>query len=197
MALNIKAEDEICLRLSENDVRRSHFIEHLRDNMIAIEQTEPAIDNHRIMSIIFLTYCPKKQKNQRLGFQARIENITPDHLIFIRQLTTPFICDLRLWPRIHFDVLPKINAFCHDQEIQVVDVSGGGTHVVLRENDCAPPQIGTIVPMKFVFKDGKTNLKGEILRQWSAPTRIRHVAVRFVGQHNIQMFLNSSAQDIR
>lgn len=197
MALNIKAKDEICLRLSENDVRRSHFIEHLRDNMIAIEQTEPAMDNHRLMSIIFLTYCPKKQKKQRLGFQARIENITPDHLIFIRQLTTPFICDLRLWPRIHFDMLPKISAFCHDQEIQVVDVSGGGTHVVFNENDCAAPPIGTIVPMKFFFKDGKTTLEGEILRQWTAPTRMRHVAVRFVGQHNIPTFLNSSVQDIQ
>jgi hypothetical protein len=189
MILDIQPKDEIYLRLMENDVRRAYFVKFLDGNRIAVEQTQPAMDNAAIMSLIFFTYCPEKQKNQRLGFQARIESITPDHLIFIRQLTMPFICDLRLWPRIHFDVLPKINAFYHDQEIQVVDVSGGGTHLVLRENDAAPPAVGSLVQIKFIFEKGETTAAGKILRLWTDPEGLRHVEVKFIGQPEIRNFI--------
>lgn len=189
MFLDIQPKDEIYLRLMENDVRSSHFIKFLEEDLIAVEQTQPAIDNGALMSLIFFTYCPKKQKNQRLGFQARIEDITPDHQIFIRQLTKPFICDLRLWPRIHFNVLPKINAFCNDQEIQVVDVSGGGTHLVLRENDPAPPAVGSLVEIKFIFEEGETTADGKILRLWTDPKGLRHVDVKFIGEPEIRNFI--------
>lgn len=189
MILDIQPKDEIYLRLMENDVRRSYFIKFLDDNRIAVEQTQPAMDSAALMSLIFFTYCPEKQRNQRLGFQARIESITPDHLIFIRQLTPPFICDLRLWPRIHFDVLPKINAFYDDQEIQVIDVSGGGTHLVLRENDSAPPAVGSLVQINFIFETGETTADGKILRLWTDPEGLRHVEVKFIGQPEIRNYI--------
>jgi hypothetical protein len=189
MALDIQAKDEIYLRLAAHDVRRSHFIEFLPDNLIVIEQTNPGIDNHWLLSTIFFTFCPGGQKTHRVGFNVRIETITPDYRIFMTKLSEPVPCDLRFWPRIRLDLLPGVRAFCHEQEIQVIDISGGGTHVVLRENDCATPPIGTIVQMKFIFENGEETMDGEVLRQWVDPTGTRHVAVKFVGQHNIQKYI--------
>lgn len=189
MFLNIRPKDEVHLRLMENDVRRAHFIKFLEDNRVVVEQTQPAIDNAELMSLIFFTYCSEEQKNQRLGFQARIESITPDQQIIIRQLTTPFVCDLRLWPRIHFDVLSKINAYYNDQEIQVIDVSGGGTHLVLRQNDSTPPEEGSLVEIKFIFETGETTADGKILRLWIDPQGLRHVEVKFIGEPEIRNFI--------
>ncbi len=189
MLSDIRKKDEIQLRLMEDDVRRSHFIEFLDESRIAVEQTQPVLDSSALMSLLFFTYCPVKQKNQRLGFQARIENITSDHRIIIRQLTHPFACDLRLWPRINFIVLPKMRAFCYDQETQIVDVSGGGTHLLLQENDCASPKVGSLVEIKFVFEKGETTADGKILRLWSDSQGLRHVEVKFLGQPEIRNFI--------
>jgi hypothetical protein len=189
MVLDIRKKDEIQLRLMEDDVRRSHFIEFLDESRIVVEQTQPVMDTSALMSLLFFTYCPEKQKNQRLGFQARIESITSDHRIIIRRLTQPFICDLRLWPRINFIVLPRMRAFCYDQETQIVDVSGGGTHLVLRESDCASPEVGSLVEIRFVFEQGETTADGRILRLWSDAQGLRHVEVKFLGQPEIRNFI--------
>lgn len=189
MLFDIQPKDEVYLRLRENDVRLSHFIKFIDENRIAVEQTEPVMDNATLMSLIFFTYCPDKHKKQRLGFQARIESITPDNLIFIRQLTKPFICDLRLWPRIHFDVQRKVNAFYQDQEIKVVDVSGGGTHLVLQADDCESPAVGSLVEIKFIFEKGETTADGKILRSWTELGGLRHVEVKFLGEPEIRNFI--------
>lgn len=189
MILDIRPKGEVCLRMREDDVRRSHFIEFLDENRIAVEQTQPVMDSAALRSLIFFTYCPEKQKNQRLGCQARIESITSDHQIVIRQLTTPFNCDLRLWPRIHFNVLPEMRAYCYDQEIGVIDVSGGGTHLVLRENDSASPGVGALVEIKFIFETGETAADGKILRLWTDPDGLHHVEVKFIGQPEINNFI--------
>lgn len=139
MELDIGPKEEIYLRLDRSDIRRSYFIEFLPDNLLAIEQPDPCIDNSRLMSVIFFTFCPGRQKTSRSGFEARIETITDDYRVFLRRLTQPVPCDLRLYPRIRLDLLPNVQAFCHDREVQVIDLSGGGTHVVLRKDDCASP----------------------------------------------------------
>jgi hypothetical protein len=189
MVLDIRPKDEIYLRLMADDVRRSYFIEFLDENRVVVEQTQPIMDNAALMSLIFLTYCPVEKKNQRFGFQARIESITPDHRIIIRQLTPPFICDLRLWPRIHINVLPDMRAFCYDQKIQVVDVSGGGTHLVLRKDDSVSPEVGSLVEIKFIFEKGETTADGKILRLWTDPEGLRHVEVKFIGEPEIRNFI--------
>lgn len=189
MLTDIRPQDEVHLRLAADDVRRSVFIKFLDENRIVVEQTQPPMDNSLLMSLIFFTYCPENRKPQRMGFQARIENITPDHLIFIRQLTKPFICDLRLWPRIHFDVLPKIHAFYGDQEIKVINISGGGTHLALNEDDPASPSAGSLVQVKFIFKEGETTADGKILRSWTDQKGLRHVEVKFIGEPEIRDFI--------
>lgn len=189
MILDIRPNDEIYLRLTADDVRRSNFIKFLDDGRIVVEQTDPPIVNSVLMSLIFFTYCSEKQKNQRLGFQARIENITPDHHIFLRQFTKPFVCDLRLWPRVSFDVLPKIRAFCGDEEIHVVDISGGGTHLVLPESDSSSPAVGSFVQVRFIFEKGETTADGKILRSWTDQQGFRHVEVNFLGQPDIRSFI--------
>jgi len=189
MALDIRPTDEVCLRIRENDVRRSHVVKFFNDNRIAVEQTAPLLDNSSLMSLIFFTYCSEKQKNKRLGFQARIENITPDNRIIVRQMTTPFICDLRLWPRVHFDLLPRMDAFCHDRKIQVVDISGGGTHLILRETDDPAPSVGSLVAIKFSFENGETAAEGKILQSWNDSAGLRHISVQFTGQPEIRDFI--------
>jgi len=189
MLTDIRPNDEIYLRLAEDDVRHSCFIKFLDENRIVVEQTAPPMDNATLMSLIFFTYCPENRKTQRLGFQARVESLTPDHLIFIRQLTKPFICDLRLWPRIRFDVLPKLHAFRGDQEIKVINISGGGTHLVLHENDSASPAVGSFVQVRFIFEEGETTADGKILRLWTDPEGLRHVEVKFIGDPEISDFI--------
>jgi len=191
MILDIKPNDEIYLRLSADDVRRSTLIALLDDDRVMIEQTNPPIDNSALMSMVFFTYCSEKQKNQRLGFQARIEKITADQQIFLRQFTKPFVCDLRLWPRVHFDVLPNLHAYCGDREIRVVDISGGGTHLVLQDDDSVSPAIGSFVQVKFIFEKGETTADGKILRAWTDQKGLRHVEVNFLGQPEIRKFIYS------
>jgi hypothetical protein len=189
MTSAIRPKEEINLRLREDDVRRSSFIEYLNETLVAVEQTKPAIGHAERRSLIFFTYCPEQKEKQRFGFQARIERITPDHRIIIRQLTMPFVCDLRLWPRIRFEVLPQMRAFCEDREIKVIDVSGGGTHLVLRENDDSSPEVGSLVEIKFIFAEGETTADGKILRLWTDPGGLRHVEVKFIGEPEIRNFI--------
>ena len=189
MLPDLRHGEEIQLRLSADDVRTSSFVKFLDENRMVVDQTRPAIDNSALMSLIFFTYRPDKRKKQRMGFQARIENITPDQRVFIRQLTRSFICDLRLWPRIQFDVLPNMHAFCRNREIKVVDVSGGGTRVVLDRDDPATPAIGSLVQIKFIFDQGETSADGQILRVWIDPNGLRHVEIKFLGQPEIRNFI--------
>ncbi len=189
MLPDLQPKDEIHLRLSADDVRTSHFIKFLDEKRMVVEQPEPAIDSSALMSLIFLTYRPDRKKKQRMGFQARIENVTPDHRVFIRQLTQPFFCDLRLWPRVQFDVLPEMHAYCRNREIKVVDVSGGGTQVVLKQDDPATPAIGSLVQIKFIFDQGETTADGQILRVWIDTNGLRHVEIKFLGEPEIRNFI--------
>ncbi len=189
MVLDLSPKDEVCLRLREDDVRRTSIVEFISDNRIIVEQTTPAMSNASLMSLMFFTYCTSKQKNKRMGFQGRIESITPDDRIIIRQMTMPFVCDLRLWPRVHFDLLPQMRAYCHDQEIKVVDISGGGTHIILQDDDDAPPATGALVEIKFMFDTGETTADGKILRVWTDAEALRHVEIQFIGKPEIRDFI--------
>lgn len=189
MMPDLKPQDDIHLRLTGNDVRPSCFLEFLRDNLIAIEQTQPVIDNSRLMSVVFMTYCAATEKEKRMGLEARIETITPDYRIFLRQLSDPFTCDLRLWRRVRRDLIPRIHAFCHDQEMQVIDISGGGAHIVLQGDDGSAPASGTIIEMKFVFEKGVVMMQGEVLRQWNDPAGKEHTAVKFIAPKDIQKMI--------
>ena len=189
MTLDIQPTDEVCLRIRENDVRRSHVVKFLSGNRIVVEQTAPLMENSASMSLIFFTYCTEKQKSKRLGFQARIENITPDNRIVVRQMTMPFICDLRLWPRVHFDVLQQVQAYCHNQEIRIVDISGGGTQLILRDGDDTVPSVGSLVTTRFTFENGETSADGKILKGWTDSDGQRHVSIQFIGKPEIRDFI--------
>ena len=179
MVPDLRPHNAVDLRLKANDIRSTHFLEFLRDNIFSVEQPERPFENSQLMSIILFTYYPDHREKKRLGFEARLENITPDHRVFFRQLSDPFPCDLRLWRRVELDVLPPVRAFCHDREIQVIDMSGGGAHIILRDNDCHAPANQTEVEMKFIFEDSEATLKSEITRQWTDPAGRKHVAVKF------------------
>ena len=189
MLSELRPNDEITLRMNINDVRRASFIKYLDQSRVAVSQTEPAIDSNLLMSMIFFTYCPEKPQKERLGFQARIENLTPDQQIIIRQLTKPFVCDLRLWPRILFDTLPNAQAYCDDKAVGVVDVSGGGTRLVLREVDSDTPAVGSLVSIKFIFEEGETTAEGKILNLWNDFNGMRNVEVKFIGNPEIRDFI--------
>lgn len=180
---------EVSLRLSADDVRSSRIVKFLGDKRIIIDQTDPPIDNSSMMSLIFFTYRPQKNTSDRMCFQARIESITPDNRIFIRQLTKPFVCDLRLWPRVQFDLLPEMQAFYGDHRLDIVNISGGGTHIVLRDDDPVCPEPGCIVKIKFIFDKGLTTAEGRIVRSWSDPKGLRHVEVKFLGDPEISNFI--------
>jgi hypothetical protein len=192
MALEIKPKEKIFLRLAANDVRRSHFIEFLHDNLISIEQTVPPVDNQHLMAVLFFTYCPGGQKKPRFGFEARIETITPDKRIFLRRLSEPFACDLRLWPRIRMDLRPVIYAYCENQEFKIVDISGSSAHFTLPEEEDSPSyKVGTIVQIKFVFESGETFADCEITRHWIDTTGKNHLAVQFIGSNEVNNFIKN------
>jgi len=189
MIPDLKPKNEIHLRLTENDVRPSCFLEFLRDNLIAIEQTKPAIDHSRLMSIIFLTYRPDAGKEKRMGFEARIETITPDHRIFLRQMSDPFFCDLRQWRRVRRDVMHEGRAFYQNHEIQIIDISGGGARLAWHEEDYDAPSPGTLIAIKFIFAKGEILMEGEVLHQGTGSTGKRHISVKFVNPQDVRKMI--------
>jgi hypothetical protein len=189
MQLNLPPAEEIYLRLDVNDIRKTQLHEILPNDIISVEQTKPPVASAHLNKIILLTYKAPGEKINRLGFEARIQEITADYRIILHKLNDPAPCDLRVWPRIRLDLLPEVRAFCHDKEIQVVDISGGGTHVILKENDCLVPEVGGSVNLKFVFEKGEVTVEGEILRKWKDPSQRDHVAIRFLGTHDISQFI--------
>ncbi|MGV8056467.1 MAG: hypothetical protein AB2L12_00290 [Smithellaceae bacterium] len=188
MNLNIPPEEPIFLRFDVSDIRKSELHEILQNDLIAIEQPQPPIDATSLNRIIILTYKDPQEKD-RLGFEVRIQEITADYRVILLKLRDPAPCDLRVWPRIRLDLLPDVRAFCHDKEIQVVDISGGGTHIILQKDDCEAPEIGKIVNLKFVFEKGNAVIEGEVLRKWKDPNLRDHVAIKFHGNHNITQFI--------
>ncbi|MFO7570704.1 MAG: hypothetical protein R6W75_13000 [Smithellaceae bacterium] len=189
MAGDLRIKDEVSLRMGQDDVRLSRFIKFSGKNRIVVEQTRPAMDPSEIRSLIFFTYCTDKHKKERMGFQARIESMTPDNRIVIKQLSRSFVCDLRLWPRVHFNLLPHVRAYRQDQEIQVIDVSGGGTHLVLMDDGGEMPETGFLVQIKFIFDQGETTADGKIMRAWTDSEALRHVEVEFIGDPEISDFI--------
>jgi hypothetical protein len=189
MKLGIPRGEEIFLRLEVKDVRKSQFCEILQDNLIAIEQTQPPLDPPHLQHTVLLTYKTHEESPGRLGFDARIEEFTADYRILMRQLSDPAPCDLRVWPRIRLDLFPEIKAFCQDKEIQVIDISGGGTHIIVQKDDCAALEIAMIVKMKFVFEKGEVAVEGKILRTWKDFFQKDHLAIQFQGNNNISQFI--------
>lgn len=188
MNFNIPQGEPIFLRFDVGDIRKSQVHEILQNGLIAIEQPLPPVETTSLQRIITVTFKTPQEK-ERCGFEVRIQEITADNQLILLKLNDPTPCDLRIWPRIRLDLLPDVRAFCHDKEIQVVDISGGGTHIILQKDDCAAPEIGTIVNLKFVFKNGEAVMEGEILRKWKDPCKRDHVAIQFRGNHGITQFI--------
>jgi len=187
--MEILSGEILDLRLDKNDVRKTQLNQIISNDVIATEQTSPSFNNSHLNRIIIVTYKAPGENTGRLGFEARIEKITEDYQIILRRLNEPAPCDLRVWPRVRLDSLPGVRAFCQDREIQVVDISGGGTHVILRNDDCQQPSPGSAVSMKFIFPNGEVTVEGEILRSWNDSTQTKHVAIKFKDSHNISQFI--------
>lgn len=188
MIPELQIKGEIQLRFAAEDVRRSQVIAFLDKSRLLVEQTRPAIGKTELRSLIILTYLRKRTGHQRFGFQARIENVMPERQVNVRQLSQPFLCDLRLWPRLRSETV-FVRAFCEDREIRVSDVSGGGTHLVLKEGDCASLDVGALVQVRFVFEKGETTTDGKILQRWMDRDGLRHVRMKFFGEPEIRDFL--------
>lgn len=189
MQLTISPGEEVFLRLDVNDVRKTQLHQILPNDIIALEQTRPPVDNTHLNKIILLTFKTPGEKVSRSGFEARIQEIAADYRIILHKLNDPAPCDLRIWPRIRLDLIPDIRAYCQDKEIQVVDISGGGAHIVLNMDDCRSAISGTIVKMKFIFEKGEVVVDAEILRTWKDNSQKDHVAVKFCGSHNISHYI--------
>jgi hypothetical protein len=189
MNLHITPSEPIFLRFDVSDIRKSQLHEILQNDLIAIEQPKTQVETASLHRLIILTY-KAPQENRRFEFEARIQEITADNLIILLKLSNPTPCDdLRVWPRVQLDLLPDVRAFCHDKEIQVVDISGGGAHIILQKDDCAAPGIGTFVNLKFVFEKGEAVMDGKILRKWKDHSERDHVAIQFYGGHDITQFI--------
>lgn len=186
---DLKGKDDIYLRFAGNDVRHSHFIEFLRDNLLVVEQSKPSVDSARLMSPSFFTYCMTSASSKRMGFEARIESLTPDHQIIIRQLSDPFGCDLRLWRRVRLDLIPGIRAFCQEVEVHIVDISAGGTHIVSRDKNEFLPSQGATVAIEFASSRGERLLEGEVIRQWDDPNGKKHAALQFRDAKDIRQLI--------
>lgn len=181
--------EEIFLRFDLNDIRKSQLQEILHNDLIAIEQTLPPVEACHLNRIVLLTYKVPTANTGRLGFEVRIQEITSGNLVILHKLNDPAPCDLRRWPRIRLDLLPDVRAFCHDQEIQIIDISGGGTHAILQKDNCAAPEIGMMVNLKVVFEKGEVVMTGKILRKWKDSCQRDHVAIQFYGNHDINQFI--------
>lgn len=186
MELSIPPKEEIFLRFDVRDIRKTKLQGILPENLIALEQTRPPVEKAEINRIVLLTY---KVSAGRIGFEARIQGITADYRVLLNRLNDPAPCDLRFWPRIRLDLLPSVRAFYGESEVQVVDISGGGTHIILQKNDCNAPEIGQTVKLKFIFEKGEVTVAGKILRQWRDSGKRDHVAIEFCGKHNISQFI--------
>jgi hypothetical protein len=186
--LNILPGEPIFLRFDISDIRKSQLNESLDKNLIAIEQPQPPVEKTSLQRIIILTF-KAPHENERYGFEARIQEITDDYRVILLQLNDPAPCDLRVWPRISLDLLPDVRAFYRDKEIQVIDISGGGAHIILQKDDCNTPEIGQIVNLKFVFEKGEALMQGEILRKWKDPCKRDHFAIQFRGNNDITQFI--------
>lgn len=187
--LNIPVGEEIFLRFDVNDVRQTKLIRIENGELFVIGQTNPPIDSTHLNKIILMTYKNPEGKSGRLGFEARIQTVTSGFGITLYKLNNPAPCDLRVWPRIRLDILPSVQAFCHGKETQVIDISGGGAHVILHADDCSSPEIGTIVSMKFIFEKGTVEVEGKILRKWQDKNLQNHFAIQFQGSYNIKQFI--------
>jgi hypothetical protein len=189
MQPNIPVGEEVFLRFDVNDIRSSRHLRMEKDDLFIIEQTSRPIEKVHLNKIVLITYGNHEEKNGRLGFEARIQAINPAGEITLHKLSDPTPCDLRVWPRIRLDLLPDVLAYCRGKEIRVIDISGGGAHVILGKDDCIDLEIGTIVSMKFVFKKGETAMDGKILRKWQDASLRSHIAIQFQGSYNINQFI--------
>jgi hypothetical protein len=188
MQLNLSADEEIFVRIDINDVRRSLFCQLLPNDIIVIEQTKPPVNKNHLSKTVLLTFKISGKKIGRCGFEARIREITNDDRIVLQKLNDPAPCDLRVWPRICLDLLPDVRAFCCDKEIQIIDISGGGAHIIAQNIACAASE-GSIINMRFIFNKGEVTVECRIVRKWRDASDRDHLAVQFQGNHNMSQYI--------
>jgi hypothetical protein len=188
MRLNIEPAEEICLLVEGKDIRKSRLIQLLNNDYFTIEQTQQPIENGYLNHIVLLTYQNTAASPGRLGFEARIMAITSDCRIILHKLNDPAPCDLRMWPRIRLDLLPKIRVYCQKKESQVIDISISGTHIILYEGD-EEYEIGTVVKVRLIFENGEIDTEGKILRKWRDNYQRNHLVISFPDKKKISQFI--------
>ncbi|HPD56144.1 MAG TPA: PilZ domain-containing protein [Smithellaceae bacterium] len=188
MHLNIQPEQKIYLILNKKEIRISRFQQQLPNEYVSVEQTKPAITQEHLNEIIFVTYFIDDGKLGRIGFEARIKAITAEGRLILYKLNDPAPCELRRWPRIKKNLLPKVRVRCQKKETQVVDISSNGAHLIMYEADHSV-KIGTNVNLKFQFDEAEVCVEGKILRRWDDEFHRRHVAVVFDEDNSLSKYI--------
>jgi hypothetical protein len=84
--------------------------------------------------------------------------------------------------------LPDVRAFHDDKEVRLIDISGGGAHIILQNSPGAAGE-GSIINLRFIFKKGEMTVDGKIVRRWPETAERDHVAIQIQGTHNIGQYI--------
>ncbi len=193
MQLPLSSKDKIVLRLREAedaDLRTTYINDVMSDEYITVEQTNPPLNNTFLSRSILVTFSSKDFENGRVGFMARIERFTADGRIVLHKLSDYAAHDLRMWPRVNGNFLQYINAYMKDNHIQLIDLSCGGSHVILNRDDLEYND-GSQIKLRLVHEGGETIIDGKVLRVWPDASRNMHAAIQFNDANRINFSLAS------
>jgi hypothetical protein len=181
----LRPKTAVDLILSPGITRRT-FVLDISDNRIALANPRPRLDSRNILCPAILTYLTIDQPGIRYGFDVRVLSLQDDYDIAGKKFPVAIVLktsytrkmDLRAFPRIKIDGL---RIFLEDEELDIMNVSSGGAHLMRKGRLKRPVRAGSAVTISMIRGSNVLQTKAMVMRHWQARGigGSEHLAVKF------------------
>jgi hypothetical protein len=179
-------EKTVDLILNPCTIRRTCVLDIFGDRIVLSNQRK-ALSSLNLLHPAILTYLPPQMPLVRYGFDIMVTSISDDYAfaekkipaVMVLQISSARKMDLRVFPRIKIDGL---SLFLRDEELDIMDISAGGAHLIRKKKLHENVKVGTTIPLSLKRSRDVITRDAKILRLWNVRgiNGSEHLAVKFL-----------------
>lgn len=182
----LSPEKTVDLVLNPGTIRRTCVLDIAGDRIV-LSNKKMSLNAWNLPYPAILTYLPEEAPSVRYGFDIMMTSLS-DNYVFTEKIIPAVIAlrisparqmDLRSFPRIKVDGL---SVFFGREELNILDISAGGAHLILRKRGVEDVSAGTTILLRLERREDIMIREAKILRHWRGRGRggFDHLAVKFL-----------------
>jgi len=179
-------EKTVDLILNPGTIRRASVLDISGDHIILSNQRR-TLNARNSSNPAILTYLSDKSPSMRYGFDVLMASLPDGYAVAERtlpavaavQVSPARKMDLRVFPRIQIEGL---TLFLDGEELDIMDISAGGAHLVRKKKEPVPARAGSIIILRLERSRDIILREAKVLRLWSVRGihGCDHLAVKFL-----------------